>query len=328
MILIEDTKKYENLIVHIVKITKGILKKSDYVNLSIDVERRNALRIHHSATHLLHESLRRHLGDHISQKGSLVSPDKLRFDISHNKPISNSDISLIENEINIKIRENFNIETAEMDIESGKELGALALFGEKYGDQVRVVKMGESDKKYYSVELCGGTHVNRSGDIGVFKILSESALGSGIRRIEAVAGQAALSEYQEENNIINELATELKTSKENIKAVRNRNTMKKHLEKKIIDLNKKINTSNKSDGESLIKLVNGVKVINQVIETLPPKEIKGLVDEFKKELVSGVVIIISTLEKKASIVIGVTKDMSDKFNAIELTKTGVRSYWW
>ena len=322
--IVEDTKKYENLIVHIVKITKGILKKSDYVNLSIDVERRNALRIHHSATHLLHESLRRHLGDHISQKGSLVSPDKLRFDISHNKPISNSDISLIENEINIKIRENFNIETTEMDIESARELGALALFGEKYGDQVRVVKMGESDKKYYSVELCGGTHVNRSGDIGVFKILSESALGSGIRRIEAVAGQAALSEYQEENNIINELATELKTSKENIKARINSLILdKKHLEKKIIDLNKKINTSNKSDGESLIKLVNGVKVINQVIETLPPKEIKGLVDEFKKELVSGIVIIISTLEKKASIVIGVTKDMSDKFNAIELTKTGV-----
>ena len=211
-----------------------------------------------------------------------------------------------------------------MDIESARELGALALFGEKYGDQVRVVKMGESDKKYYSVELCGGTHVNRSGDIGVFKILSESALGSGIRRIEAVAGQAALSEYQEENKIINELATELKTSKENIKARINSLILdKKHLEKKIIDLNKKINTSNKSDGESLIKLVNGVKVINQVIETLPPKEIKGLVDEFKKELVSGIVIIISTLEKKASIVIGVTKDMSDKFNAIELTKTGV-----
>ena len=163
-----------------------------------------------------------------------------------------------------------------------------------------------------------------SGDIGVFKILSESALGSGIRRIEAVAGQAALTEYQEENKIINELATELKTSKENIKERINSLILdKKHLEKKIIDLNKRINTSNKPEEKSTNKLVNGIKIINKVIETLPPKEIKGLVDEFKKELVSGVVIIISTLENKASIVIGVTQDISDKFNAIELTKVGV-----
>ena len=211
-----------------------------------------------------------------------------------------------------------------MDIESARNLGALALFGEKYGDQVRVVKMGSHSKKYYSVELCGGTHVNRSGDIGVFKILSESALGSGIRRIEAVAGEAALTEYQEENKIINELATELKTSKENIKErIKSLILDKKHLEKKIIDLNKRINTSNKPEEKSTNKLVNGIKIINKVIETLPPKEIKGLVDEFKKELVSGVVIIISTLENKASIVIGVTKDICDRFNAIELTKVGV-----
>ena len=322
--IVQDTKKYENLIVHIVKITKGTLKNNDHVNLCIDSERRNALRVHHSATHLLHEALRRNLGDHITQKGSLVSPDKLRFDISHNKAISSSDISLIEDEINHKIRENFNIETTEMDIESARSLGALALFGEKYGDKVRVVKMGSHSKKYYSVELCGGTHVNMSGDIGVFKILSESALGSGIRRIEAVAGQAALTEYQEENKIINELATELKTSKENIKErIKSLILDKKHLEKKIIDLNKRINTSNKPEEKSTNKLVNGIKIINKVIETLPPKEIKGLVDEFKKELVSGVVIIISTLENKASIVIGVTQDISDKFNAIELTKVGV-----
>ena len=321
---IEYTKKYENLIVHIVKITQGVLKKNDEVNLYIDIDRRNALKIHHSATHLLHEALRQHLGDHISQKGSLVSPDKLRFDISHNKPISHSDINIIEKEINNKIRENFDIETTIMDIENARKIGALALFGEKYGDEVRVVKMGKNNDNHYSVELCGGTHVNRSGDIGVLKILSESALGSGVRRIEAVAGSAALTEYQEENNIINKLSLELKTSKENLKERINSLILdKKYMEKKLVDLNKKINTSNISNKESENKVINGIKVISKVLNTLPPRELKGLVDEFKKELVSGIVIIISTLDDKASLVIGVTKDVSDKFNAIEFTKAGV-----
>ena len=321
---VEDTKKYGNLIVHIVKITEGLLKRDDNVNLCIDVERRNSLRIHHSATHLLHEALRRHLGDHISQKGSLVSPDKLRFDISHNKPISHSDLNIIEIEINNKIRENFIIKTTVMNIQKARKIGALALFGEKYGEEVRVVKMGENDDQHYSVELCGGTHVNRSGDIGVFKILSESALGSGVRRIEAVAGQAALAEYQAENKVINELASELKTSKEALKErVISVILERKNLEKKIIDLNKKINTSNNANTESANTVINGIKVVSKVLDTLPPKEIKGLVDEFKKELVSGIVIVISTLGNKASLVVGVTNDISDKFDATEFTQAGV-----
>ena len=322
--IVEDTKKYGNLIVHIVKITEGLLKRDDNVNLCIDVERRNSLRIHHSATHLLHEALRRHLGDHISQKGSLVSPDKLRFDISHNKPISHSDLNIIEIEINNKIRENFIIKTTVMNIQKARKIGALALFGEKYGEEVRVVKMGENDDQHYSVELCGGTHVNRSGDIGVFKILSESALGSGVRRIEAVAGQAALAEYQVENKIINELASELKTSKEVLKErIISLILDRKNLEKKIIDLNKKINTSNNANTESANTVINGIKVVSKVLDTLPPKEIKGLVDEFKKELVSGIVIVISTLGNKASLVVGVTNDISDKFDATEFTQAGV-----
>ena len=321
---VEDTKKYGNLIVHIVKITEGLLKRDDNVNLCIDVERRNSLRIHHSATHLLHEALRRHLGDHISQKGSLVSPDKLRFDISHNKPISHSDLNIIEIEINNKIRENFIIKTTVMNIQKARKIGALALFGEKYGEEVRVVKMGENDDQHYSVELCGGTHVNRSGDIGVFKILSESALGSGVRRIEAVAGQAALAEYQVENKIINELASELKTSKEVLKErIISLILDRKNLEKQIIDLNKKINTSNNTNTESANTVINGIKVVSKVLDALPPKEIKGLVDEFKKELVSGIVIVISTLGNKASLVVGVTNDISDKFDATEFTQAGV-----
>ena len=160
--------------------------------MEIDLDRRNSLKIHHSATHLLHESLRRNLGEHISQKGSLVAPDKLRFDISHNKPISNKDIEIIEKEINNKIRENLEVSTEIMAIEDAQNAGALALFGEKYGDEVRVVKMQNNANDKYSIELCGGTHVSRTGDIGMFKIISESALGSGIRRIEAVAGKLSL----------------------------------------------------------------------------------------------------------------------------------------
>jgi len=323
--IVQDTKKYESLIVHLVEITDGILKNNQNINLIIDVDRRNALRVHHSATHLLHESLRRNLGEHISQKGSLVAPDKLRFDISHNKPISNSEISIIETEINNNIRENFEVDTLVMSIDEARKIGAVALFGEKYGDEVRVVKMGKNNKsKNYSIELCGGTHVNRSGDIGLFKILSETALGSGIRRIEAVAGQAALLEFQNENNIINELSNELKISQENLKErISSLIVDRKNLEKKVTDLNKKINTSNLSNKDSENIKINGVKVISKILKSLPPREIKGLVDEFKKELVSGIVIIISTLDRKASLVVGVTEDITDKFSAIEFTKAGV-----
>jgi alanyl-tRNA synthetase len=185
--------------------------------------------------------------------------------------------------------------------------------------------MGKNNKsKNYSIELCGGTHVNRSGDIGLFKILSETALGSGIRRIEAVAGQAALLEFQNENNIINELSNELKISQENLKErISSLIVDRKNLEKKVTDLNKKINTSNLSNKDSENIKINGVKVISKILKSLPPREIKGLVDEFKKELVSGIVIIISTLDRKASLVVGVTEDITDKFSAIEFTKAGV-----
>jgi len=322
--IVLDTKKFGNLIVHFIKVTKGVLKVNDKVSMNIDLDRRDSLKVHHSATHLLHEALRRHLGEHISQKGSLVAPDKLRFDISHNKPISNKDINIIEKEINNKIRDNLLVSTETMAIDDAQKIGALALFGEKYGDKVRVVKMENNATDKYSVELCGGTHVSRTGDIGLFKIISESALGSGIRRIEAVAGKAALEVFQNYNNLINEISFEMKVSSEILKdRVSSLISDKKILEKQIIDLNKKINTSNISDEGTHSIVVNDVKVMSKVLDSIPPKELKGLVDQLKKDLVSGIVIVISTLDHKASIVVGVTDDKTNKYNAIEFTKAAV-----
>ena len=322
--LVLDTKKFENLIIHFVKVIEGVLKVDDEVTMKIDLDRRNSLKIHHSATHLLHESLRRNLGEHISQKGSLVAPDKLRFDISHNKPISNKDIEIIEKEINDKIRENLEVSTEIMAIEDAQNAGALALFGEKYGDEVRVVKMQNNANDKYSIELCGGTHVSRTGDIGMFKIISESALGSGIRRIEAVAGKAALDVFQNYNNLIDEISSEMRVSSENLKdRITSLISDKKILEKQIINLNKKLNTSDISDTGTQSSLINDVKVVSKVLNAIPPKELKGLVDEIKKDIVTGIVIVISTLDKKASIVVGVTEDITNKYDAVEFTKAAV-----
>ena len=322
--LVLDTKKFENLIIHFVKVIEGVLKVDDEVSMKIDLDRRNSLKIHHSATHLLHESLRRNLGEHISQKGSLVAPDKLRFDISHNKPISNKDIEIIEKEINNKIRENLEVSTEIMAIEDAQNVGALALFGEKYGDEVRVVKMQNNANDKYSIELCGGTHVSRTGDIGMFKIISESALGSGIRRIEAVAGKAALDVFQNYNNLIGEISSEMRVSSENLKdRITSLIADKKILEKQIINLNKKLNTSDISDTGTQSSLINDVKIVSKVLNAMPPKELKGLVDEIKKDIVTGIVIVISTLDKKASIVVGVTEDITNKYDAVEFTKAAV-----
>ena len=322
--LVLDTKKFENLIIHFVKVIEGVLKVDDEVIMEIDLDRRNSLKIHHSATHLLHESLRRNLGEHISQKGSLVAPDKLRFDISHNKPISNKDIEIIEKEINNKIRENLEVSTEIMAIEDAQNAGALALFGEKYGDEVRVVKMQNNANDKYSIELCGGTHVSRTGDIGMFKIISESALGSGIRRIEAVAGKAALDVFQNYNNLIGEISSEMRVSSENLKdRITSLIADKKILEKQIINLNKKLNTSDISETGTQSSLINDVKIVSKVLNAMPPKELKGLVDEIKKDIVTGIVIVISTLDKKASIVVGVTEDITNKYDAVEFTKAAV-----
>ena len=320
-----DTLKVDEIIIHVVKVIKGLLKVNNSVKASVDIKRRNGLKIHHSATHLLHESLRRHLGDHVTQKGSLVAEDKLRFDISHNKAVSKETLNSIENDINNQIRENYLISTSVMTIKDAQKKGALALFGEKYGDKVRVVLMGEKiNNQAYSIELCGGTHVNRSGDIGVFKIISESALGSGIRRIEAVAGHAAVEHFQFESKILDKLSLELKVNNDKIfDRIYSLITDKKQLEKKIIDLNKTLNISNLSNKISDYKTVGDIKVVSKVMNDMPSNELKGLIDSLKIELKEGIIILISILNNKASIVVGVTEGLVDRYNAIELTKIGV-----
>ena len=319
-----NTIKIDDLIIHEIKIIKGILKVNDSVTALIDIKRRNALKIHHSATHLLHESLRRHLGDHVSQKGSLVAPDKLRFDISHNKPIKKEVLNLVEKEINNQIRENYNVSTSLMDIKKAQNLGALALFGEKYGDNVRVVSMGVKKIKAYSTELCGGTHVNQLGEIGTFKIISESSLGSGVRRIEAVAGDAAVEYSQLESNILEKLSLELKVT--NNKILDRINTLmmdKRNLEKKLVDLNKNINVSSISNKNSEYKDINGVKIITKIFHDTPSKELKGLIDSFKVEIKEGIVVLINITNKKASLVVGITNGLINNYSAIDLTKVGV-----
>ena len=194
----------------------------------------------------------------------------------------------------------------------------------KYGDEVRVVKMQNNANDKYSIELCGGTHVSRTGDIGMFKIISESALGSGIRRIEAVAGKAALDVFQNYNNLIGEISSEMRVSSENLKdRITSLIADKKILEKQIINLNKKLNTSDISETGTQSSLINDVKIVSKVLNAMPPKELKGLVDEIKKDIVTGIVIVISTLDKKASIVVGVTEDITNKYDAVEFTKAAV-----
>ena len=300
-----DTIKVDDIIIHSVKVLEGVLKVNSKIMATVDLNRRDSLKIHHSATHLLHESLRRHVGSHVTQKGSLVAEDKLRFDISHNKPINKEIINIIEEEINEQIRINYDVSTSVMSIKEAQNMGALALFGEKYGEKVRVVSMGRDLKKdIYSTELCGGTHVNRSGDIGAFKIISESALGSGVRRIEAVAGNAAIKYFQSESKILEKLSSDLKVN--NDKIIDRVNSLlddKRKLEKKIIELNKTLNTSNFSNNKTDYENVGDVKVISKIMNDLPSKELKGLVDAFKKELKEGIVVLISITNNKASLVV-------------------------
>ena len=260
----------------------------------------------------------------------MVAPDRLRFDISHNKPINKEDIINIEKDINSLIRANGKVTTKVMNMKEAEKIGALALFGEKYNEEVRVVSMEDgtqelSEKNSFSLELCGGTHVSNLGEIGLLKIISDTALGSGIRRIEAIAGEAAIKYIQSSNEILNELSSELKVSKEKlIDRVVGFIEERKNLEKKIIELNKKINTSSISQKNNSYSEISGVKVIAKVLESVSPRDLKGLVDEFKKKIVEGIVIIIGIDKQKASIVVGVTEKLKKEFNAQDLVKIGVK----
>ncbi|MDX1737500.1 MAG: DHHA1 domain-containing protein, partial [Alphaproteobacteria bacterium] len=292
----------------------------------VDSERRAKLKANHSVTHLAHEALRRVLGDHVTQKGSLVAADSMRFDFAHQKALSEEEIAAVENMVNAQIRVNANVSTRQMTPEAAIEEGAMALFGEKYGDEVRVVSMGAGDQStksgVYSTELCGGTHVSRTGDIGFFKIANESAVAAGVRRIECLTGQAAMDYVNAHDAKLGEMAAVLKTKPlEVADRVYGLIEERKKLEKEVAELRQKLAVSGGgSSQKSDVKEINGVKFSGRVLDGLPAKELKPLVDAMKKDLGSGVIAAISVQDGKGSVVVGVTEDLTGNHSAIDLVR--------
>ena len=328
-IFVSDTqKRLGDLHVHHGKVESGEINLGDSLEARIDVERRDALRANHSATHLLHEALRRRLGDHVTQKGSLVAPDRLRFDISQPKPLSSEDIHAVETMVNERIRRNAEVVTRLMTPDEAMEAGALALFGEKYGDEVRVLSMGGEDPekgsgKFFSTELCGGTHVRRTGDIGFFKIVGEGALASGVRRIEALTGAAALRYVEEQEDRLRSAATLLKTSPSELnQRLEQMVEERRRLERELADTRKKLATGGGGGEGSETKEVAGVKLASRLLEDVPPRDLKPLADELKSKIGSGVVVLVANNEGKGSIVVAVTDDLTDRLSAVDLVKAG------
>jgi alanyl-tRNA synthetase len=317
-------KKLGSLHVHSGMISGGMLSVGDAVQLAVDHDRRSALRSHHSATHLLHAALRNHLGEHVTQKGSMVAPGRLRFDISHPKAIAVDELKLAAADVNREIARNGEVTTRLMTPEEAIETGAMALFGEKYGDEVRVVAMGGSDSAPFSVELCGGTHVARTGDIGPFRIVSESAVAAGIRRIEAVAGQAALDLMEQTESLLDAAAKALNVAPaqlpERIAALLDE---RKRLETELSEMRRKMATGGASGAaEAAHKDVGGIAFAGRVLDGVPARELKSFADDLKKQLGSGVVALCSNADGKASLVVGVTDDLTERLDAVELVRVG------
>ncbi len=326
----ETQKKAGDLFVHFGAVEEGVLKPGAALQLEVDHARRSAIRANHSATHLLHEALRQVLGDHIAQRGSLVAPDRLRFDFAHNKPISADELRRIEDIANDVVLENGEVTTRIMALDDARESGARALFGEKYGDEVRVVSMGArpaaSNALGWSVELCGGTHVRRTGDIGLISVTSESAVASGVRRIEALTGRQARHHANDSIQLARSAAAELRTTLEDMPArIAALMDERKKLERELSDARKKLAMSGAagSSGTSVVREIGDVKLIARAVEGIEMKDLKSLADDGKKQLGSGVVAIVGvTGDGKAGIVVGVTNDLTSRFNAVDLVRKG------
>jgi alanyl-tRNA synthetase len=319
---ITDTqRKLGDLIVHLGRVAAGTAQVGTAVVAQVAHARRSAIRAHHSATHLLHEALRRTLGTHVAQKGSLNAPDRLRFDISQPRPITDDELATVEAEVNARIRENSEVVTRLMTPAAAVELGAMALFGEKYGEEVRVVSMGaaEGNRLAWSIELCGGTHVRRTGDIGYFRIVSETAVSAGIRRIEAVTGLAAEKLVADETRLLREAAAALRANPadlpERIGALQEE---RRRLERQSAELQKKLATG--GAGATGPETVAGTAFAARNLGDVPARELKGLAETIGKQIGSGVVALVSTAEGKASIVVGVSKDLTPRFSAVELVR--------
>ena len=307
------------------RVAKGSLKVGDTLHQSVDVERRNAVRANHSATHLLHAALRRRLGKHVTQKGSLVAPDRLRFDFSHNSALSPEDIAVIEAEVNAHIRHNHPVTTRLMTPDDAIAAGAMALFGEKYGEEVRVLSMGRGIEEDYSVELCGGTHVTALGDIAIFKILSESAVSSGIRRIEALTGEAARLWLGARDAKLRDVAASLKASPEVVPArVAALVETAKRLERELAEAKKALAMGGgTTTAASSPEQVGAHAFLGQVVDGLDPKNLRGEVDAMKQRLGSGIAALVATNDGRASVAVGVTADLIGAVSAVELVKAAV-----
>ncbi len=328
-IRVTDTqKKVGDLHVHVGTVEQGHVDAGESVHLAIDAARRDRLRAHHSATHLLHEALRRQLGAHVTQKGSLVAPDRLRFDISQPVPIQNDDLVAVEKAVNARIRENTEVTARVMPMNDAIEAGALALFGEKYGEEVRMVAMGGVDagaNAPYSMELCGGTHVRRTGDIGFFKIVREEGLAAGVRRIEAVAHEAAESLVREQEDTLADAARTLRTTPAAVTTrLQQLVEERKRLEHELAETRKKLATGG-AGAQPETQDINGVPFASRVVADVPPKDLKAMADEMKKTLGTGVAAIVTSNEGKASLVVGVTDDLTDRISAVDLVRVGAQA---
>jgi alanyl-tRNA synthetase len=332
---VTDTEKKLGLHVHVVRITKGEFAVGDAVELRVDGERRRATRANHSATHLLHAALKRVLGPHVAQKGSLVAPDRLRFDFAHPKAATPEELERIENQVNAVIRQNADVSTRLMATDEAIAAGAEALFGEKYGDEVRVLTMGSNvggddaeAAKPYSVELCGGTHVRRLGDIGLFTILSESAVGSGVRRIDALTSEGARRYLTGQAELLREAAAVLKTSPSELPArVAQMSEERKRLERELADAKKALalagpSQSRESDGA---KQIGGFKTVLRVVDGVAAKDLKALADDAKTRIGSGVVAFVAVSDGRASLVVGVTDDLTSRISAVDLVRAGAEA---
>ena len=327
-------KKLGDLFVHYGKVKKGSVKINDSIELNIDVERRDNIRAYHSATHLLHESLRRVLGKHVTQKGSLVESERLRFDFSHMKPISSEEINKVETYVNSMIESKSEVKTRIMTPKEAVDNGALALFGEKYGDEVRVLSMGDEKDDYFSTELCGGTHVRNTGDIGKFRIISQSSIAAGVRRVEALRdkqltgylqNKEKLSDLSSQKNeeIIKNLTDKLiKLGGKPIVDNKDQAVVIKDLNRQFEKLSVESILKNKSKNIIRDEDINNIKVRFQKVLELPFKDLRRLIDEGKKELKEGILVVYAVNEGKVGLAVGVTDGLVNKFDAVELVKTG------
>ncbi len=332
--VLDVKKRAGSLFVHEAEIEEGEIVQGEAAELSVNHARRRAIRANHSATHLLHEALRGHLGDHVAQRGSLVAPDRLRFDFAHQKPMSPEEIATVEAEVNGYIRQNAAVSTRIMTPDEAQEMGARALFGEKYGDEVRVVSMGRRPEgatgpagPVYSLELCGGTHVKRTGDIGLLKVVGEAASSAGVRRVEALTGAAALEHLEAQERALASVASALRVrptdAPERVQALLDE---RKALQVEVADLRRKVALgSGAGPAQAEAREVGGVKFLAQSLSGISPKDLRGLIDEHKSRLGSGAILLIAEADGKAAVAAGVTDDLTSRISAVDLVRAAVEA---